>query len=519
MNQQLRKHAFLTSRGLEYRECGEWKIEEFSPLLFPHLDGILWRLYSANRAIWILDDQVAEDLREVAEAFWRNGSDWKAAHFEVKRNAAPSTFDNEEDEPDDTITRLAERENDAQLIDASERVSFRPHGGPAQTKDCQLFFPGKAENWGFSEDDGPETIERALVALQNHFGRSLVYPPGRLAIYLMEQSRERAKEQVDYKRQPSFRRPNNIWRDVGADDLIIGGDDRAPRTFENPFVHLQDDLDWKKLRPLSIAERQKKYVHAFDKNAAFLQAVGIPLGVGDYTYVSRPQVSDCPGLWLVKSISFFSEDRTRLRYFKGMNREMSEWFNPPGFANAIPFSQWVTTPTLKLLCDLDLIVEVEAAWLADDAHKLFPTYYSNIKQVLALCDVSPTGRLMRRFVKGIYTKGIGYLRADFARQANEWFYRPDWWATIVSEATARIFRDAIDVNKAHGVWPIATYIDCLYYVSDEPDAYKAFPIFQEKFGSKFKHKGTCELTPQLANAHGDDVTPGAFGGMFKRGLI
>lgn len=487
---QLRKHAFLTARGFEYREAGKWKIEDFSGLVGLRLsiaesDPVYARLWSENRAIWILNDGIAQALQYALSQF--------SKCYDVKRNAPRD---------DDGLIQIEGEEDD--FRQESERISFKPRGVDERTKDCQIFFPGKAENWGFSAEDDPEVVERALVALQEHFRRSLVYPPGRLAIYLMEGCRDRAKEQVDYKKTPRF-------SGLPVEETWSGG---------NPFNRL-DDQDWKKLRSLTPTEAQRRYVHAFDKNAAFLQCVGVSLPIGNYRYVYKPhQVNldqlnlDQCGLWLVQGESYF-----RHQVNSGRGAEViPEMFAVSGLQGTFPFAQWVTTPTLKLLCELDLIEEVEEAYLCDDSHKLFPTYYSQVKQAIGLSYLhdAPVARMMRRLIKMMYVKGVGYLCASFALEAGEWFYRPDWWATIVSEASVRMFRDAIEVYQCEGAWPIAAYIDCLYYVSDNPDRIEAFPIFGRIFGKRYKHKGTAPLTPELRDAAINGLTPGDFSGLFKQ---
>jgi hypothetical protein len=499
---KLRKHAFLTSRGLEYRECGEWKIEEFDAYAYRGgaPQALYARLYSANRAIWILCERQAGELQQLLSL--PGGRNPQG--FDVARNSV-----REIDAEENRVMVSGDTDGDRAM---SERISFKPKGASKQTKDCCLLFPDKAENWGFSEEDNPEVIEEALDSLQAEFGRSLVYPPGRLAIYLMEGARDRAKEQVEYKRPPRFYYPGGELDNLFATHAAKIG-----------------DLDWKRLRPLTEDERGgrlcdfKRYLHAFDKNAAFLQCVGIPLGIGNYRRHARPPVTGDPGLWLVRSLPYFAAQTLKNLQGQNAERDLPESFNPPGLAGTVPFSQWVTTPTLRLLCELDLIVDIEEAWLADDSHKLFPTYYSRIKQAIDSCDRpfvdsidEQAQRLTKRFIKTIYVKGIGYLRSQHFKDA--WFYRPDWWATIVSEATARIFRDAIEVKRECGAWPVATYIDCLYYVSDHPDPWESFPIFNGRFSNKYKHKGTCPLTPDLASAAERGLSAGDFGGLFKRAV-
>lgn len=514
----LRKHAFLTRRGFEFRECGAWRVEEFDHMGFLNPDQALARLWSENRAVWILDEEIARSLNLLLEFNITFGS-----HFDVKRVIWNKTdeglYESREEDDAEVVTKSA---GDGDVM--SDRISFKPKAANGLTRDCLILFPEKAEQWEISGDDDPEVIERALVRLQDHFGRSFVYPPGRLSVYLMEGCRTKAKEQVDYMRPPSSE-SLQMWTDLneGSDPLD----------------------DWKKSRPFTYAEKKMKYLHAFDKNAMYLQAVGIPLGLGEYRYYKHTDAEfpvdrwDLPGIYLVRSRPYEAWYGMRSNY-DGLplyeEKTFSRWFTPPGLRGSEPFRHCVTTPQFKLLCELDLIVDVEGAYLAECSTKLFATYYSHIKQALNLADemianplfrpdgseiierrgTEATGRMVKRFAKCIYSRGVGYLRAEFAKRNGEWFYRPDWWAMIVAEAGARLFRDTREVWKESNAWPVAVYVDCLYYASNERDPFKAFPIFGDKFKSKFKHKGTCELTPELASAHENDITPGEFGGMFKR---
>src|SRR5262249_44739885 len=243
---ELRKHTYLTRRGFEFRECGQWRIEAFDTSQFINADQLFARLYSANRATWILVEDLAQELRRPLAT--------PSARFEVKRN----------------------NKSEAHL-EMMERVSFKPCG--AEDRDgAQIFFPEKAEAWGISDDDNPEVIERATERLQQHFGRSLVYPPGRLNAYLMEGTRDKAHQQVNYKHPPS------------SFDIF--------KPIEHP--------DWCKLRPFTEAEKGAKYIHSFDKNAMYLQCVGIPLSVGNYRRIIKPDVPDqpAPGVWRVKAAPF-----------------------------------------------------------------------------------------------------------------------------------------------------------------------------------------------------------------------
>jgi hypothetical protein len=272
-----------------------------------------------------------------------------------------------------------------------------------------------------------------------------------------------------------------------------------------------------------------------------LQAVGIPLGLGEYHYYKNDRLldGDRPGIWKVKSRGYETVRGFRSNYdgkplFE--EKHFPREFAPPGLRGSEPFFHWVTTPQFRLLCEMDLIADVEGAYLADDSAKLFATYYSHINQALNLANdlarnnlnrpdgseiierrkAHDVGRMARRFTKAIYSRGVGYLRAEFARKSGEWFYRPDWWAMIVSEAGARLFRDAREVWEAHKAWPVAVYVDCLYYAAEEADPIEALPAFGGRFANKYKHKGTCKMTKKLASAFEKGMAPGEFAGLFKR---
>ena len=433
----LRRHAFLTARGFEHRDGATWTIEPFDAGQLGNSDQIFTRLYSANRAVWILDRETARALRRPLEI--------PSTVFDVQRNTKAATY-----------------------LQMAERISFQPRG--KDQKDSLLLFPEKIEQWGIDLDDSDaESIEAAMVRLQDHFGRSLVYPPGRLSTYLMEGIRDRAREQVNFRSRPeSF----TLFRSINF-------------------------LDWTRTRPFTEAEQGMGFVHSFDKNAMYLNAAAIALPIGNYRHTANPAITNQPGIW-----------RARIRPLSGC----ALW-NPPGAHN-----QWVYTPTLLQLQELGLIDEVCEAWISDESHKLFPTWQSRLKKALAgaKAERPEVAELMTRFVKSIYTKGIGYLNSDLFKE--EWFFRPDWWGMIVSEAAARTFRDAAQVLVECATIPVATHIDCLYYVSDEPDPYTAFPTFRSAFANKFKWKGTCRLTPEIIAAHGAGKKSGEFAGLIKRGI-
>jgi hypothetical protein len=84
-------------------------------------------------------------------------------------------------------------------------------------------------------------------------------------------------------------------------------------------------------------------------------------------------------------------------------------------------------------------------------------------------------------------------------------FRPDWTLTVITTATARLYRKILAIEEASpGLWPLAIDRDNLLYASDNPDPDQACPVpakpgtepGQPKTGNQlgqFKNKGSAAM--------------------------
>ena len=241
---------------------------------------------------------------------------------------------------------------------------------------------------------------------------------------------------------------------------------------------IEPDLSW--LRPLTAAERARRWLHCFDKNGAYIGAcASLPIGDGEPCEVAHLRVLTAepaelrlPGFWLL-----YGPD-VRAVQPAGLPPVVSPRSVGP------EDDVWVTTPTLRLLLELGLPpTAIERGIVWPEHHQHLQRWYKSLKDARdVLGDEArlgvPGAAMALRAVKRVYTRGIGWLgmRSPTWRTPDNPLARPDIPPMVRAAARANILRNLLRLDPADATpSPFALAIDAIYVVSDEEDPAAAVP--------------------------------------------
>lgn len=407
--QELRNHAFLTANGLEFRDDSTWRIEPFKIKRGEGLDAILTRLYRNNRVLWIRDEKVFKAISKRFNEPLTNFVEWR----KQEGNEKMKTYRNE-----------------------AQRGEFYLRA-PSFLSD--QFAPKKG--WSI-EDLTSETIERAFTRFQDTFRRSIFFSSGRTGLHVLER----------------------LCQESRKDQAL-----NMPRVPMTPFSDNWPDLAW--ARELTETEKTRAFIHAYDKNHAYVSSANIKLGVGDHAHETDSAFRDVPGVWLVEAMDIYDPllwDVTRGR-------------------------EWLHTPTVKILRDLGVNLIIKEAYTFEAANPVMAQWYEAFSQEFkAINPASEDDRIYRQILKAVSLKAIGWLGSS--EYAKDWMYRPDWHNAIIADAQARMMHNAVKVKSLTGQTPFKCEVDCLYYASNEADHIKAFPFLTDvNLARAYKHAGTWRM--------------------------
>lgn len=148
-------------------------------------------------------------------------------------------------------------------------------------------------------------------------------------------------------------------------------------------------------------------------------------------------------------------------------------------------ARWLTTPTVKLLDDLERAGRYGGFSVLDSrvskGRPVFKEWNQGLERLYR-----EGGPEMRAAVKAAGRETIGLLNSPTYSTR-----RPDWHHAVIAQARANLFRK---IAKAHaeGRPPLLVDTDCVWYGSDDPDPVTACPpVFTLGDGpGQMKHKGT-----------------------------
>jgi len=285
-----------------------------------------------------------------------------------------------------------------------------------------LVFPLYDEHavWGLDTDGA--TLLAALVAYARVVGAPYYSSPGRTGTDLLQELGKRgAGAQREY--------PEGLPAPAGQAETVT-------------------ELSW--LRTLSPAEREKTYLHSYDKNAQWLSAAGVvELGLSGIEERRDPGNKlpfdkRLPGYWLARIAG--AEER------------------------------WACTPTVAWALERGQAVTITEAYVWTKHSRAMETWYERLRTARTALydDTTPAGRLALGALKLTYSLTISGFNSVWQRERKSPLYRPDWRHLVIAQANANLSRALHKMDMA-GYTPVAVHKDAVYLVSDEPDPVIACP--------------------------------------------
>lgn len=264
----------------------------------------------------------------------------------------------------------------------------------------------------------------------------------------------------------------------------------GPKTFQRWSGPLAEALgartmvspQWARVPDLS--EEQDRYLHKFDRVAAWLPAFNSAvLGIGDPTHYEHGRAYDPlkAGAWRVASVPRLTD-----AIYEGLPTLVFKEASAGGF--------WLMNPDLDLLAELvpDWAPDVLEAWVWEDSKRALTGMYKKLLQMRRyVLRCQEEGRPGARWVKGIhgrlYQSFRGYLGRNDPRRDHETgdvyerdiYWRPDWAKAIMALANANTYRALYRYAAEEGRFPLSLYVDAATYTSDQADPEQAKPALMK----------------------------------------
>lgn len=238
-------------------------------------------------------------------------------------------------------------------------------------------------------------------------------------------------------------------------------------------------------RLLTDEEKGMKYLHLLDKNADFLAASNIQLGIGTYERVTSPSFSKYDvGLWHVT--------------VKGHSPYEGQDMPLACDVLAMPEKTgWMYTATAQLLLDMGYSLDFHEVLIWDKKHrsnvlepwlKVFSNAYTELRVNTDKYKNERARMLAKDMLKGMYVKALSVYASDKQDKRGSYLYRPDWYHLVIAEATQRMIRNIMTYEKI-GMKPVLWNKDAIIYISDEKDITKILPnLRMELKPAHFKHR-------------------------------
>jgi hypothetical protein len=219
------------------------------------------------------------------------------------------------------------------------------------------------------------------------------------------------------------------------------------------------------------------FVHGYDRRRAGITAAGVTkLSPSALVRGWREFDGKRAGWWLIPRPPW----------------NMPELPHPCGPFDGKPYTpQWVTTADMDLLAELDAAGLVEMPQIIDSltgpARTVLADWQQCVERIIAApaqgdridSYTSQTQELVSGAAKQAGTRGIGMLGKHDGKSS---IWRPDWFHSINATKRANAWRAAWKIGRGEGRWPVAFTDDCIWYASDDADAYAAAPKTRNHLG-------------------------------------
>lgn len=207
-----------------------------------------------------------------------------------------------------------------------------------------------------------------------------------------------------------------------------------------PWNEASKPLVWQ--RSPTSEELSRKYLYAFDKNAAYPRAaVESEFGIGEPTSC-QPVTFDptLPGIWRVS--------------YTGLKRSA---MLPPIVPDEF---DWLSTPVVKCLIKNGAEIIVDQAYVFLRHAHIWRGWVNTLWSYRQRSD-----DLVRQSYKQVMNDTLGLTRSA-KLGTNTYKFRPDWNSQMVGEARACMHYNIARYARG-GHYPVMCQLDALYYFSDE----------------------------------------------------
>lgn len=235
------------------------------------------------------------------------------------------------------------------------------------------------------------------------------------------------------------------------------------------------ELIWQRLR--TPRERSYRYLHKFDKSSAYSAAAGqTMIGKGLPSLITgkeaRIMARKHVGVWQVR----IEGEETLLL--------------PPAWEGGK--EQWVMGPIVDLSQAAGMCVGVREGWMFPEQHGLLQQWARNLWMLRS--HAAPGGRLQMAY-KDIPNKTIG-LTAYHGFEDGDEARHPHIRLQIIARHREIMWHNIYKIWKmTGGSSPLFTYMDAVYYLSDNADGRAALPQIVAREGQLggFKYEGKIDV--------------------------
>ncbi|MGW6708092.1 DUF927 domain-containing protein [Streptomyces sp. NPDC054956] len=294
------------------------------------------------------------------------------------------------------------------------------------------------------------------------------------------------------KVHPYYLKPNATAIDFAGGDRREDVVSEAIRNRQVPVVSTLPaliNMQWSRdPQAIGDGERKLQWIHQYDKNAAWLAALGSAwLGIGDPTHY--PQGTG------------FKANKAGYWRLANLPDTATEMLPELRFLEAEDGGHWARTPAVGLLQDRfpGWAPEVTEAWVWTTSKRALYGMYDKLRlsreRILAAQDAGhPGARYAKQVVGKLYQSFRGYLGRTEGPQkdhsdptgqalfAGDIYWRPDWAEMILDLALANTYRDIAQFADS-GQAPLSLKVDAVTLASDEADPVLAAPASM-KLGTK-----------------------------------
>jgi hypothetical protein len=276
-----------------------------------------------------------------------------------------------------------------------------------------------------------------------------------------------------------------------------------------PALETTTEMDAAWSRPLRAHETSRKWVDAWDVNAAYLSACSsLALGAGDLRHTGPGVLRPKLGTPLLRKDPIFPG------YYRAhvLPAKFTPLLPDPR-GDQIGDDAWISAPTLELLREIGYQIDVLESWTWAQTRRPLEPWYKRLRDARAslmegICLDSECAetRWCEIALAALKLAWGPFLGGYVASQKPGWdrsadpLFRPDWRHHVIATTRARQYRTLVRVMMDGNVAPFAVATDCLYFATDTPGVPPAGLRVGANPGA-YKHAGTISMDAIHACRH------------------